>query len=66
MYKMRRESKEIEGCTFQPNVTQISSVKNSTTDVGKNIFEKLYDENEAKKRYKRNLEIEYQNKEIEG
>jgi len=65
VYKRQRESKEIEGCTFQPNITQISSVKNSTTDGGKNIFSKLYEENEQKKRYRRNLEIEHQSKEVE-
>lgn len=66
MYRNRRENKEIEGCTFHPNITNISSVRNSTLDHSKNIFEKLYEENEAKKRYKRNLEIENQNKDIQG
>lgn len=67
MYRMRRESKEVEGCTFQPNITwSISSVKNSTFDGTKSIFNKLYEENEAKKRYRRNLEIENESKQIQG
>jgi len=59
MYKMRRESKEIEGCTFQPNISYSKiSIKNSTSEAGKSVFDKLYEENESKMRYQRNLEIE--------
>ena len=63
IYKMRRESKEIEGCTFQPNISYSKiSIKNSTIESGKSVFDKLYEENESKKKYLRNLEIENMNK----
>ncbi|CAI2358799.1 unnamed protein product [Moneuplotes crassus] len=59
MYKIRRESKEIEGCTFQPNTSCSKiSLKNSCSDVGKSVFDKLYEEKESKQKYMRNLKIE--------
>ena len=66
IYKMRRETKEMEGCTFKPIINSSSSVKNMTMTSDKNIFNKLYDENVVKKKYKRNLEIDRQSKELEG
>ena len=66
IYKMRRETKEMEGCTFQPNINWSSSVKNMTMTCDKNIFNKLYEENLVKKKYKRNLEIDRQSREMEG
>lgn len=57
IYKMRRDAKEMEGCTFQPNVINRSS---SRQDGHANIFDRLYNDNQARKKYKRNLEVDKQ------
>ena len=59
MYKMRREAKEIEGCTFQPNINMTNASKNMTMQ-DNTIFDRLYQDNQVRKKYKRNLEVDRQ------
>ena len=61
IYKMRRDAKEMEGCTFHPNInTTPKSTKNMTPGRDGSIFNRLYNDNQVRKKHQRNLEVDKQ------